>query len=105
MPGTRPGMTSQSSPRALVADGEQLHRPVRDHDPERGPDGALDQRDGAAMGADELGGDGKPKPAAAGAAGALERLEQMIARLLRNAGAGVGYFHDRDRALAPPGDA
>src|ERR1700733_873691 len=44
-------------PRPLVADAEQLHRPVRDRDPERGPDGARDQMDVAAMGAQQFGGD------------------------------------------------
>ena len=60
----RPAGTA-SGPRALVADGEQFHRPVRDDDPESGADRALDQRDLAAMGADQLGGDGKAQPAAA----------------------------------------
>jgi len=53
-------------PRPLVADAEQFHRPVRYRDPEGGPDGAFDEVDVAAMGADQLGGDRKPKPAAAG---------------------------------------
>ena len=74
-------------------------------DPEGGADGALDQMDVAAMGADQFGGDGKAKPAAAGAAGGLERLEQMFAGLRRDAGAGVGNLDDRDRALAAAGDA
>src|SRR5689334_6849582 len=69
----RPG---GSGPPPLVADGQQFHRPVRDHEPERRPDRALAQVDLAVMGADQLGGDRKPEPAAAGAARGLERLEQ-----------------------------
>src|ERR1700741_2946067 len=112
----RPGMTGKSArpgtplklhlrPRPLAADGEQFHRAVRDHDPEGGADGAFDQLDFAAMGADELGGDGEAEPAAPWAAGGLERLEQMLAGLLRHAGAGIGDLQDRDSALAAAGDA
>ena len=91
--------------RPLVADAQQFHRPVRDRDPEGGADGALDQMDVAAMGADQFGGNRQPEPAAAGPAGGLERLEQMVAGLWRHAGAGVGNLDDRDRAFAAPGDA
>src|SRR5437868_5183669 len=94
-----------SGPRPLAADRQQFHRAIRDRDPERGADGALDQMDMAAMGADQLGGDRKAQSAAAGAAGGLERLEQMLARLGRNAGAGVGDLDDRNRPLAASGDA
>src|SRR6202034_4806112 len=41
----------------------------------------------------------------AGAGRALERLEQMGARLFRKARAGVGYFDHHHRALAAAGDA
>ena len=63
-----------------VAVGVELHRPVRDGDAERRADGAFDQGNRAAVGADQLGGDGEPKAGAAGAVRALERLEQMLAR-------------------------
>ena len=43
------------SPRAFVADDLELHRAVGDRDPEGGADGALDQMDVAAMGADQFG--------------------------------------------------
>src|ERR1700721_4790076 len=85
-------------PGALVADAQQFHRPVRYHDPEGGADGPLDQMDFAAMGANQFGGDGKPEPAATRPSRGLERLEQMIARLLGHAGAGVGNLADP----APP---
>src|SRR5262249_56626380 len=105
----RLGMTTKLeaslSPCPLVADGQEFYRPVRDDDPEGRPDRALDQVDLAVMGAHELGGDRKSEPTAAGAARGLERLEQMLARLLRHAGPGVGDLQDRDRAFAPAGDA
>jgi hypothetical protein len=44
-------------PRPLVADALQFHRPVRYGDPEGGADGAFDQMDIAAMGANQFGGD------------------------------------------------
>src|SRR5580692_2827785 len=91
-------------PRPLVADAEQFHRAVGNRDPEGGADGALDQVDFAAMGADQFGRDRKPEPAAAGPAGGLERLEQMVAGFGGHAGAGVGHLDDRDRALAAAGD-
>src|SRR5262245_62081445 len=76
------------SPRPFAAARLQLDRTVRDGHAEGCPDRALDQPDLAAMGADELGGDGEPEPGAAGAGRALKRLEQVRARLLGNAGAG-----------------
>ena len=54
--------------RPLVPHAEQFHRAVRDRDPEGGADGAFDQMDVAAMGADQFGGDRKAEAAAAGAA-------------------------------------
>src|SRR5205085_5661536 len=53
----------------LFAHALQFHRAVRDGDAEGGADGAFDEMDVAAMGADQLGGDDKTEPAAAGAAG------------------------------------
>src|ERR1700744_2336573 len=50
-------------PGPFVADGQQFHRAVRDHDPEGGAEGALDEVDIAIMGADQLGGDRKTQPA------------------------------------------
>src|SRR3984957_10401669 len=70
----RPAMTSLLRPCALVAHAQQLHRAVRYRDPEGGADGAFDQMDFAAMGADQFGGDRQPQPAAAGPPGSLERL-------------------------------
>ena len=74
-------------------------------DPEGRADGAFHQMDVAAMGADQFGGDRKAQPAAAGPARGLECLEQMLAGLGGNAGAGVGDLDNGDRALATPGDA
>src|SRR6185369_13331726 len=101
---SRPRMTALSR-RALFPHALQLDRAVRHHDPEGGADGAFDQVDVAAVGADQLGGDREPEPAAAGPAGALERLEQMLARLLRHAGAGIGHLQNRHRALATAAEA
>src|SRR6185437_9100165 len=92
-------------PRAFVANGEEFHRAVRNDDAEGGADGALDELNMAVMGADQFGGDREPEPAAAGPAAALERLEQMVARLLRHARTGIGHFEDRDRPLASTTDA
>src|SRR3984957_16638162 len=89
-------------PCALVAHAQQFHRTVRYRDPEGGADGAFDQMDFAAMGADQFGGDRQPQPAAAGPAGGLERLEQMLAGLGRHAGAGIGNVDDRHGAFAAP---
>src|SRR3954470_11000179 len=47
----------------LVADALQFHRAVRDGDPEGGADGAFDQMDVAAMGADQFGRDRQAKAA------------------------------------------
>src|SRR5262249_55701540 len=96
---------SDLSADALVAHAREFHRAVGDGDAEGGTDGAFNEMDVAAMGADQLGGDGQAQPAAAGAAGALERLEQMLAGFRRQAGAGVGDLEDRDRAFAATGDA
>lgn len=46
-------------PRPLVADALQFHRAIRYRDPEGGADGAFDQMDVAAMGADQFGGNRK----------------------------------------------
>src|SRR5262245_32413061 len=66
----RPGMTG-SDLRAgpLVPHALQFHRAVGDRDAESGADGAFDEVDVAAMGADQLVGDGKAKSTAAEAAG------------------------------------
>src|SRR4051794_39180710 len=53
------------SPRAFAAPGAELDRAVRDDDAEGRADGAVDQADLAAMGADQLGCDRKAKPRAA----------------------------------------
>src|SRR5689334_2181505 len=102
-----PGMTQSAGglmsasgrlrPLPLVADGKQFHGAVGDDDSEGGADGAFDQMDVAAMGANQLGGNRKAKAAAAGAAGGLERLEQMSPGLRGDAGAGVGDLENCDR--------
>jgi hypothetical protein len=63
------------SPRPLVAHAQEFDRPVRYRDAERGPNGAFNQVDLPAMGANQFGGNHKPEPAAAGPARGLERLE------------------------------
>src|SRR5262249_26865239 len=93
------------SPCPLAAAGLQLDRAVRDGQAEGRADRALDQADLAAMGAHQLGRDGEAKPGAAGAGRALERLEQMRARRLGNARAGVRHLDLDHGALAPSGDA
>src|SRR5262245_55561815 len=70
-----------SRARALVPPCPQLDRAVGDGHPEGRPDGALDQSDLAAMSAHQLGRDRKAKAGATRAVRALERLEQMRARL------------------------
>ena len=57
------------------------------------------------MGAHQLGGDGEAQARAAGACGARKGLEQMRARLVRDAGPGVGHLDHHHRALAPAGEA
>src|SRR5487761_2455626 len=84
-------------PRPLVAHAQQFHRPVRYRDPEGRADGPFHQMNLPAMGADQLGGNRKPEPAAARPPGGLEGLEQMIPGLGRNSGTGVGLLDDRDR--------
>ncbi len=54
------------SSRPLVADAQEFHRPIGNRNPERGADGTFHQMDVAAMGADQFGGDRKPKSTAAG---------------------------------------
>src|SRR5215468_1805436 len=90
---------------ALVPSRPQLDCAIGNGDPEGCPDGTLNEPDLAAMSAHKLGCDRKPKAGATGAVGALERLEQMRARLRREAGAGVGDLDHHHGALASPGDA
>jgi hypothetical protein len=52
-------------PRPFVADAQELHRTIRDRDPEGRADGSFHQMNFPAMGADQFGGDRKPEPAAA----------------------------------------
>ena len=73
-------------PHPLAAPAVELDRAVRDGDAEGRADGALDQLDLAAMGAHQLGRDGEAEAGAAGAGRALERLEQVRARLLGQPG-------------------
>src|SRR6266508_5917040 len=94
-----------SPPAAGAAPRPQLDRAVGDADAEGRADRALDQLDLAAMGAHQLGRDGEAEPGAAGPGRALERLEQVAARLVGDAGPGIRYFDHRHRALAPPVDA
>src|SRR5262249_33382396 len=107
---SRPLSAPRLSPRRLrpcplAAARLQLDRAVGDGQAERRADRAFDQPDLAAMGARERGGHREAEPGAAGAGRALERLEQMRARLLGNAGAGVRHLDLDHGALAPTGDA
>src|SRR2546421_10549892 len=88
------------SPRPRAAVGVELDRAVRNGKPEGCADGALHQFDLAAVGADELGGDGETEPRPAAPRGRLEGLEQMLARPGREARAGVRHLDHRHRALA-----
>src|SRR5262249_39245639 len=99
------GHARRSRPRALAAAGVEIDRAVRDREAEGRADGAFDQADLAAVGAHQLGHDGKPEPDAAGAGRALEGFEQMRARLLREPGAAVGDLDHHHRALAPAREA
>ena len=71
---------------ALAAPDRELDRAVGDGEAEGRADGAFDQADVAAMGAHQLGRDGKAEAGAAGAGRALESLEQMRARPLGKPG-------------------
>ena len=90
---------------AGAAMGGKLHGAIRNGEPQRRADRALDQTDFAAMRTHELGSDGKPEPGTAGAGRTLERLEQMRARLFGEAGAGVGNLDHDHRAFTTAGDA
>src|SRR5207248_5747350 len=94
-----------SRPRPLAAAGAKLDGAVRDREPERRPDGALDQTDLAAVGAHELRRDREAEPGAARPGRALERLEEMRAGLLAQARAGIGDLDHHHGALAAAGDA
>src|SRR4030081_1481809 len=83
-PQNEPNGTTPLSPRPLVAHAEQFHRPVGYRDPEGRADGAFDEIDLTAMGADQFGGDGEAQPTAAGPSRGLECLEQMFAGLCGN---------------------
>src|SRR5262249_3812973 len=74
-----PPPAPRSRPCALAAAGVEIDRAVRDREAEGRADGAFDQADLAAVGAHQLGHDGKPEPDAAGAGRALEGFEQMRA--------------------------
>src|SRR5262245_65430307 len=68
-----------SRPCPLPAPRIEIDRAVRDREAEGRADGAFDQADLAAVGAHQLGHNGKPEADAAGAGRALERFEQMRA--------------------------
>src|SRR3954449_5675558 len=93
------------SPGPHAAMGVELDRAVRDGEPEGCANGALHELDLAAVGADELGGDGEAEPGSAAARGRLEGLEQVFARPGRKPRAGVRHLDHRHRALAAAGDA
>ena len=65
----------RSGPRAGRTVRFEVHRPIGNGEPERRPDGALDQRDIAAVGADQLARNHEAQARAAAARRALERLE------------------------------
>ena len=75
--------------RALIPYRLQLHRAIRNRDPERRADSAFHEMDVAAVRTHQFRCDRKTEAAAARACRPLEGLEQMVARLLRNARAGV----------------
>src|SRR6185295_18419079 len=80
--GVRPWLSSgRSGAGPLAPPRAEFDRLIGNRDPERRPDGAVDQADVATMRAYQLGCDRKPEPRSAGASGALERFEQMLARL------------------------
>src|SRR5262245_7488770 len=98
-------MAEESGPCALAAPRAELDGAVGNRDPEGCPDGPFDQPDVAAMPAHQLGGDRQAEAGAARARRSVESLEEMHARLVRYAGAGVRDLDDDDRALAPAGHA
>src|SRR3954465_6215349 len=83
----------------LAAACPQLDRTIRDADAESGADRAFYQTNVTAMRARQFGRNGKAKPGAAGAGRALERLEHMLARLIRNSRASVGNLDHHHRAF------
>ena len=68
---------SPSRAGALATPAADIDRAIRNGETERGADGAFDQADFTAMGAHQLGDNGKAEPGAACAGRALERFEQM----------------------------
>src|SRR5689334_4037006 len=93
------------SPRPRAAMSIELHRTVRNSEPEGRANGALDELDLAAVGADKFGGDGKAEPRSTAALGRLEGLEQMLASPGRKARTGVRHLDHHHRTLATSGDA
>src|SRR5512147_1602121 len=91
--------SSAPPPRPLKLD----HHVGNDH-AEGGAAFVTEEHDLAAMGVDQLGGDGEPKACAAFARHALKRLEEMSPRPLRHPGAGIAHVDQGDGALAPRGD-
>src|ERR1044071_9826204 len=93
------------SPRPHAAVGVELDGPVRDGEPEGCANGALHELDLAAVGADQLGGDGEAEPGSAASLGRLEGLKQMLARPGWKARTGLRHLDHHHRAFAAPGDA
>src|SRR5271156_4703615 len=96
---------SQLSMCSGAAMRRKLDGAIGNGEPQGRADRALDEADIAAMRAHQFGGDGEAEAGAAGAGRALERLEQMLARLRRKARPGIGHFDHDDRAFAAAGDA
>src|SRR6266436_6666619 len=96
---------ARSGAGALAAAGAELDRPVRNGQREGGADGAVDEPDLAALGAHQLGRNRKPKPAAAAACRALERLEQMRPGLFGYPRPGIRHLDYDHAAFAPTGQA
>src|SRR5579885_409435 len=92
-------------PGPFATPGVQLDRRIGNGDAKRGADGARHQCQIAAMGAHKLGCDRQSQDGAATTRGSLERLEQVGARLFRNARAGVRHFQHHHAALASASDA
>jgi len=84
--------------------GVEFDRTVRNGEAEGCADGAFDELDLAAVGANKLGGDDEAQARAAAARRSLKGLEQMLARTRRDAGAGVRHLDHHHGTLAPAGE-
>src|SRR5260370_40632058 len=88
---------------AFVASFVKRDRAIGDFQAERCPDGSVDERNLAAMGAHEFVGAHEARPGASGPRRSLERLKQRRPRLLRDAWPGIRNLAHRTGGLAPAG--